>query len=203
MATIPSDLDQLATEASMLTGLDKNVILAQWVSENGWTVPTSNNFGNIRFASDANNALWDGVVGTPNNGEFVKYQTPLDGVKAYATLINTDRNYTVIRASRGKSVSEQLQSIVLSPWDAGHYNGGSTLTDVYNSITHASIAPGGSTGKTGFSWTDPVGSLTTLFWMILGLALILLGIYVMTNPLADLTTAISKINLGSGEHVNA
>lgn len=131
MPTIPADLENYASQAASLTGLDKNVILAQWISENGWATPAGYNFGNIM-----------------SNGKPAIYSSPSAGVAAYANLINTGSYYSGVRASVGQDAQTQIQAIASSPWDAGHYGGnGSILANVYNSIMGASIAlPSGIQG---------------------------------------------------------
>lgn len=196
MPSIPADLAGYAAQAASLTGLDKNVVLSQWISENGWTAPASNNFGNIRYNPGANSALWAGIVGNPQPGDFVTYQSPEAGLKAYAALINTDPNYTGIRASVGLPAKNQLDAIIFSPWDSGHYNGGKLLTGVYNSVTGANITPVAATPNTA---PNPAGTaqdstLARAFFIILGGGLVLLGVKVMTDV---------PIIVGGGDHAEA
>lgn len=131
MAIIPNDLNNYASQASALTGLNPLVILSQWISENGWKVPTGYNFGNIM-----------------SNGKPVVYANPEAGVSAYANLINTGSYYSGIRATVGKDAATQIGAIAASPWDAGHYGGnGSLLTNVYNTVSGSSIGlPSGVEG---------------------------------------------------------
>jgi hypothetical protein len=172
MAQVPSDLYGYASQASSLTGLSTKVILAQWISENGWGVPSSNNFGNIRGAS----------------GAFNTYSSPAEGVTAYANFLKDNSNYVPVLATAGKSDAEQLAAIIASPWDEGHYANG-LLTNVYNSIEGISAGAGGGgtgggTGSTG-TWSGSVAvsdsTSLKLFFTVLGGALVIMGLKVLTD----------------------
>jgi len=128
MYTIPSDLQTYANQAAGLTGLDPTVILAQWISENGWSTPSGYNFGNI-MGSD---------------GKPVVYSTPLAGVQAYADFLKQP-NYTGVMATAGKDPQTQMAAIINSPWDAGHYQNGQLLMSVWSDLTGTSVVSGGVT----------------------------------------------------------
>jgi len=179
LPAIPSALSGYANQAASLTGLDSNVILSQWISENGWTVPAGYNFGNIM-----------------NNGSPVVYANASAGVSAYASLINNGSYYSGIRATAGQSPSAQIAAITASPWDAGHYQNGSLLTNVYNSVTGSNVSTtastpvasastsGGSTGMqtllANLNQTQKTGGTSALAYSIifsvLGIGLVLLGV---------------------------
>jgi len=194
VATIPFELSNYATQASSLTGLNKSVILAQWISENGWKVPTGYNFGNIM---------------KPGTHTLETYSSGSAGVQAYANFLKNNSNYNGVMATAGSTPESQLKAIVASPWDAGHYGGdGSLLTNVYNSVTGASIVPGSfaptTTSATTGSGTP--GALNFLsmgtdkiisgFWLVVGVVVVFFGVYLLTNPMAGITDALSKLGGG-------
>jgi len=168
MATVPSDLAGYAAQASGLTGLDTNVILAQWISENGWSVPATNNFGNIM------------VAGT---NTLMTYSTPQAGVTAYANFLKDNSNYAGVLATAGQSPQAQLSAIASSPWDAGNYQGGTLLTSVYNSLTGASVSTTPTTSSTTAGSTTVTSDtmVAKIFFIVLGGALLLMGFKVVTD----------------------
>ncbi len=184
MSTIPAELSNYAAQASYLTKLDKNVILSQWIAENGWTVPKGYNFGNIM-----------------SNGKPVVYASATDGLTAYASLINSGSYYDKVRASVTDTPTAQLKAIASSPWDAGHYGGdGSTLTNVYNSVTGASIAPvigiNGVNGSSLLNLTSIASDkLISAFWLVVGVVLVFFGVQMITNPMEGLTDAIRSLGV--------
>lgn len=126
---------QLAQMASDLCGLDRNVILAQWQVEEG--VGSANwpgyNPAGITPGNGAVDALGTGAL---TSGGFVVFPTPAAGAKGYATLYNTDSSYGAVRAAiKTGNPTNQLNAIIQSPWDAGHYQNGVSLYAAYSSIT--------------------------------------------------------------------
>lgn len=138
--TISSYAAELANMVSGSTGLDQNVILAHWNAEEGvgsvnWP---SNNPAGIRPGNSAVDQLSVGV----NDAGFDIFPTPAAGAQAYATLINTDSNYPGIRAAaKTGNPIDQLNAIVQSPWDTGHYGGdGSRLFNSYTAVTGQDVS---------------------------------------------------------------
>lgn len=126
---------QLAQSVTSAIGLDRNVVLAQWNAEEGigsanWP---SNNPAGIRPGNRSVDAMSTGV----NGAGFDIFPTPAAGAQAYATLYKTDSNYVNVRnAIKTGSPLAELNAIIQSPWDAGHYGGdGHKLYDSYSSVT--------------------------------------------------------------------
>jgi len=115
-------------------GLDPYVAMAQWNAEEGssgnW--PGHNPAG-IRPGNTAVDALANGV----NQAGFDTFTNDITGAQAYATLINTDKNYAGIRQSiKAGTPQAELAAIAASPWDTGHYGGsGQNLFASYASVT--------------------------------------------------------------------
>lgn len=127
---------QLAQGASNLCGLDRNVILAQWDAEEG--IGSSNWPGNNPAGITPGNSAVDRLGnGGLTSGGFVVFPTPAAGAEAYATLYNTDSNYAGVRAAiKTGSPLAELNAIIQSPWDSGHYGGdGHKLYNAYSSVT--------------------------------------------------------------------
>ncbi|SFU71247.1 phage protein [Alicyclobacillus macrosporangiidus] len=137
--TISAYVAELAQMVSQATGLDQNVVLAHWNAEEGvgsanWP---NNNPAGIRPGNSAVDKLAVGV----NSYGFDIFPSPAAGAQAYATLINTDVNYAGVRtaAKTGNPIA-QLQAIVQSPWDEGHYGGdGHLLYQSYTAITGKNV----------------------------------------------------------------
>jgi len=231
LATIPKELDNLAEIVSKELGLDKRVVLTHWIAENGWKVPEGYNFGNIRYNSAAAwQGVYEGVVGSPKYGDFVRYKTPEDGARAYARLMKKDPAYYGVReAISSKNPQDQLEAIIRSPWDAGHYTPdgtnqvGKKLRDVYDSVLKAIVGEDGGGGGGGggstppieddvsepieeedSTWTDhlwrPVkDNAMKAFWLVAALVLGLVGLYLLTNPLGNLTSVLAKVGERIGE----
>lgn len=129
-------VEQLAQGVSQATGLNKDVVLAQWLAEEGVSSVADwpdNNPAGITHGNSAVDRLSTGV----NVNGFDIFPTPAAGAKAYATLYNTDSSYTAVRAAaKTGNPMAQLRAIWESPWDAGHYGGdGHKLYATYESIT--------------------------------------------------------------------
>ncbi|MHB1865553.1 MAG: hypothetical protein ACYCPS_05365 [Candidatus Saccharimonadales bacterium] len=139
-ATIPVDpyVLQLAQMASVICGLDTNVILAQWQAEQGvasvsdW--PGNNPAGMTAGTSQAD-ALANGT-----SGGFLTFPTPAAGATAYADFYKYGSAYVDVRTAIPQGPVAQLLAIIASPWDGGHYHAGTSLIGAYNGITGQSIS---------------------------------------------------------------
>lgn len=123
---IPAWEVKLAQQAAAQTGLDPTVILAQWIAENGWQWPASNNPGNITYYGGPGQV---GYFVAKNGQRFAKYATPQAGVSAYIQLMNSQ--YPQVEQSGAQAEIKALQQ---SAWDAGHYP---QLPAVYQSVRAA------------------------------------------------------------------
>lgn len=155
-------VQQLAQMVTNQIGMDTNVVLAQWQAEEGvgsanW--PNNNPAG----ITPGNSAVDKYSIGV-NNG-FDVFPTPTAGAKAYATLYATDPNYASVRAAIATgSVTAQLNAIIQSPWDAGHYRNGQSLYGAYNAVTGQSMqSPNNlfSSALTGNTTNTGIGNLST------------------------------------------
>jgi hypothetical protein len=96
-----------------------------------------------------------GPSGNPLNlRPGTNYGSPQAAANAVATQINSGSTSTMIRAAaKSGNPRAQLQAIIASPWDAGHYSGsasaapGSLLYGTYARVTAAASSSGG--GITG------------------------------------------------------
>ena len=140
--TIDAAVAADAFQASQMTGLNMQVIEAQWFAENNQSILgtqywTNDNPGNIKPGNPAVDAY---ASGKSANG-FDIFPNSISGVNAYAALINTDPNYAGIRAAaKTGSSKKELAAIAASPWDQTHYGNGKSLTAAYNAITGAKIS---------------------------------------------------------------
>lgn len=150
MTQISSRVYQLAQGVAQQTGLHTNVVLAQWISEEGgagmrhgqWS-----NFGNNPAGISYGNPYADALSNGRTSGGFLAFPSRQAGAQAYADMYLYDPNYPGVRATFGKSPQSQLSAIAASPWDAGHYGGhGQFLFSNYNSLTGLSLSPGSSNG---------------------------------------------------------
>ena len=101
-----------AIEVETATGIEADVLLAQWGVETGWgsAINNRNNLGNIRCFG-----------GWPCAGGFAQFASLNDFVSA---AVQTWHNgyYAAVLAAVGPAA--QLRAIGASAWDAGHYNNG-------------------------------------------------------------------------------
>lgn len=133
--TIDPYVAQLAQGASSDTGLDINVVLTHWNAEEGVASTSQwpdNNPAGLRPGDQADQYS----IGV-NANNFLMFATPAAGAKAYAVRINTDINYAGVRAAiKTGSPLAELNAIIQSPWDSGHYGGdGHSLYESYSAIT--------------------------------------------------------------------
>jgi hypothetical protein len=105
-----------------------SVILAQWGVEQGWSMPTYTgyNFGNVSAIAGYPYVGGINVPGSP--GAFAYAYTPLQGVHYY--VIYTQYGfYSGVAGAYPRGPVAQAIALAQSPWDAGHYGGGSKLTN--------------------------------------------------------------------------
>ncbi len=102
-----------AQTLARLTGLSFTAALAWSAAEVG----SNNNLGLMPATSNCP------VATTADGKTYCAYPTPAAGAAAAAQLINSSSMYAGIRASAGKSVQEQLNAILHSPWHLGRTDG--------------------------------------------------------------------------------
>lgn len=160
--TISPYVAQLAQMAANLCGLDVHVILAQWQVEEG--ISSANWPGNNPAGITPGNPAVDRLsTGARTSGGFLVFPTPAAGAQAYATLYNTDPNYAGVRAAikTGNPIAE-LNAIIQSPWDAGHYDNGVSLYAAYNAIVGQNFTvPSGLTFDTSTQYALPSDTSST------------------------------------------
>lgn len=135
----------LAQGVAANTGLDVNVILAQWYAEQGknGTLSVQNWPGNNPAGIRPGNPYVDALrVGVSPQG-FDIFPTPVAGAQAYSLLINRDPNYSIVRSAIAtKNPKAQLDALISSPWDSGHYTAqtrGDKLYGAYQAVTGAVV----------------------------------------------------------------
>lgn len=135
----------LAQGVAANTGLDVNVILAQWYAEQGknGTLSVQNWPGNNPAGITHGNPYVDALsVGVSPYG-FDIFPTPVAGAQAYSLLINRDAAYSKVRAAIAtKNPKAQLDALIASPWDKGHYTDkswGDKLYGAYQAVTGAVV----------------------------------------------------------------
>ncbi len=154
-------VQSLAQLASNACGLDVNVILSQWQVEEG--VGSANWPGNNPAGITPGNSAVDALgTGATTSGGFVVFPTPAAGAQGYATLYNTDPSYASVRAAiKTGSPTNELNAIIQSPWDAGHYKDGVSLYVAYNEITGQNLTtPSGLTFDASTQYALPSTSAT-------------------------------------------
>lgn len=117
-----------ADAVAQATGLDAGVLVA-WANSEGGLY-----YNDMNLSSNGPNASFSGVpiigtyTATGGTGSFSKFATPADGVTEFVYWIENFTNYAGIKNSAGQSPQAQIQAIVDSPWDAGHY--GSSAAEI-------------------------------------------------------------------------
>lgn len=110
-----------AAEAAHLTGVDANVILAQWAVETGWgssaLAINHHNLAGIRWYGHAGTVQVGGTRGKAGTG-FSGYPSVAAFVLDYAHTLRLSY-YDAVRHAR--TARAQLSALGQSPWDAGHY----------------------------------------------------------------------------------
>lgn len=116
MATNPAEfaawMGSYAQQASAATGLDPNLIIAQWGNETAW---------GTEFA-EANNI---GNVGVYGGGPNPSYATLAEGVQAYINEMNSPALAKAKAQWQGQSAAQQAAIIGNSGYAGGGYNDGS------------------------------------------------------------------------------
>ncbi len=156
---VQSLAQQVSSGQSWSCGLDVNVILAQWQVEEG--VGSANWPGNNPAGITPGNSAVDALgTGATTSGGFVVFPTPAAGAQAYATMYNTDSNYANVRSAiQSQSPANELNAIIQSPWDAGHYSDGVSLYTAYNEITGLNLTtPTGLVFDTSTQYALPSSS---------------------------------------------
>lgn len=111
-----------AVEASRLTGMHWQVIVAQWCHETGYGTSelfqAHRNFAGVRNASDPR---FRGPVKPGTT--FRSYATTDDGFADYLRVLGLP--YYIAVRNRELGIADQIAELGVSPWDAGHYRGSS------------------------------------------------------------------------------
>lgn len=139
--TIDPQINALAEGVARTTGLDKMVVLAHWESEQG--VSSLNDWFNFNPAGiRPGNPDADAIAIGVKQG-FNAFPHAVAGAQAYTALITGDRNYPMVReAIKTKDPKKQLDALIASPWDSGHYTNkvqGDKLYAAYERVTGAKI----------------------------------------------------------------
>ncbi|MEM3485281.1 MAG: hypothetical protein QXI12_06635 [Candidatus Methanomethyliaceae archaeon] len=144
MPTVPENMRNMAKAAAILLGVDdENIILAQWIAENGWTWPKSNNPGNIsamgNFATLQKEHSWFMMGDSVNPNKTVNYPSPTAGVVAYVMLAKSYYSHVWEEPTPEKI----FRALGDSGWAASRYAlagglPGSALLQIYNELKGAS-----------------------------------------------------------------
>lgn len=127
--TITADDDAFATTLSMLTGLDKRVVLAWTVAE------TSGGTNGVRGYNFLNIGNTDS---NPYGGP--RWNSPQEAAQGTADWLRKNpASGAVILAAAGKPPDQQLAAIASSPFASSHYGNppGTNLVRDYNGLTTA------------------------------------------------------------------
>lgn len=143
---VDPQIARLAQNASNATGLDPNVILAQWQAERGVQSVSQwdhNNPAGIKQGNPIVDSLSNGNHPAQDGGFFDQFMYPAIGAQAYVTLIQKDPNYQSIRdaAVTGDPLKE-IAAIGHSPWGTD-YN---SLLSVYGDLTNTNPTGNGTNG---------------------------------------------------------
>lgn len=142
--TVNSNTKQLALVASKISGLNQNVVLAQWTAEEGQGTTKgpgfwpSNNPAGIRPGDPYVDSHF--AIGT-NAAGFDIFPDPLIGAEAYGYMYAKDPNYANVRtAIKTGNPQKELAAIANSPWGTNPQ----TLYQAYNEVTGANVSYGGT-----------------------------------------------------------
>lgn len=120
-----------AKQVADQTGLNEKVVYAWTLAENR-----------------GDNHLNPLNIRNPQTHNFDPFPSTAAAARATAQLLLTSSNYTGIRrAAKSGDPSAQIDAIALSPWDAGHYRGGTSSVGTTLRGAYASI--GGSAQRAG------------------------------------------------------
>lgn len=131
------------TFASMLaakTGLDPNVVLAWEMNEGTYDSNGTGHFNMLNVRPAGGGMSYSGVrlVGV-SSGNFQQFGSLQDAVTETAYWLKSMSNYKGIMASTKMGAKAQIQAIIDSKWEEGHYDGGRGIFDHYNTV----VADGG------------------------------------------------------------
>ena len=164
---ISPQLTKDAQYAASQTGINPNVVLTQFVQENGYTPPSTNNFGNISyFGGPGQKGYFTSSGGT----KIATYATPQAGLNAYDTLMNTQ----YAQVAKAGSPAAELTALQNSPYDAAHYP---SIFNTYKSVTGQTAKPTSSTSSaksTGVT-TGLFASKSALDWTLIVIAVVLIA----------------------------
>lgn len=141
-----------AQAASAQTGVPVATILAQWGVETGW--------GTSRAWVEGNN-----YAGVSPGGHVAYYGSRQAGLDAYVRTMNLDY-YTAVR-SAGEPYAA-ADALAVSPWAAGHYNGGRTLRGALDMILGTDPSLGSSTSSNAGATPDTATQDSTISLPIVG-----------------------------------
>lgn len=133
-----------AVAASKATGINANVILAQWGNETGWG--TSHAF-KTNF-----NPAGIGITGSGVAGK--NYGSIAGGVQAYIDFVNNNSRYQKVKAAGVNNPQAQAIAFGNSGWAAGKYDNGSGPGSSLIADMNAFTAPSGVTPAAGISTTS-------------------------------------------------
>lgn len=150
-----AQMSPFAKEASAATGIDANVIMAQWGIETGW--------GSSYQWTQHFNPAGIGITGPSVQGQ--NYGSVQGGVQAYVDFINNNSRYQAVKAAQGPTA--QAIAMGNSGWAASGYNSGggngsallSTMSSLGVNVDQAQAAAGGVTANVAGSAT-PNGAAT-------------------------------------------
>lgn len=120
-APVSGSAGSFASALAAATGLSPTVTAAWVRAENNGGGP--NNWLNVSAGSGGKG--YSGVAEIAGKGQFAGFSSPASALTETAYWINQMSNYAGIKSAAGGSPQSQIDAIMASPWDAGHYSNGS------------------------------------------------------------------------------
>lgn len=146
-----NEMAPYAIAASQATGINANVILAQWGNETGW--------GTSHAWTTNHNPAGIGITGSGVAGK--NYGSIQGGVQAYINFVNGNSRYKAVKAAGVNNPQAQAIAFGNSGWAAGKYDNGGGPGSSLIADMQAFNAPTGVAPATGLTSTPTAASSPT------------------------------------------
>lgn len=182
---------QLAAEAAAALGWNPQFVYKQWALETG-------NFTSKLWVTDNNPAgikwypgMTYGTQGSPapDGGYYARFADPVQG---YVQFVKSNPRYSAVGSD--PTVAGEAQRIQAAGWATDpNYAAKIVATPGPGPSGTSGTTDTGTSNAGGFaapSWTRPVSVISASLYTLLGIGVVLLGIWILFNPLADISSAI-------------